>query len=150
MDHQILKRRLLQLGILLFLFGLFTGFAIPAFTNPRMGLSSHLEGVMNGIFLIALGFIWPELRLSKAPSLTAFWLLVYGTYVNWLAVLLAGIFGTGALTPIAAAGHQGTPLQEAIVTVMLLSLSVAMIAGCIIVLWGLRGKIGDVKTEQVV
>ena len=36
--------RLLRLGVLLFLLGLLTGFAIPALTNPRMGLTSHLEG----------------------------------------------------------------------------------------------------------
>ena len=39
---------LLQLGILLFLIGLLTGFVIPKLANPRMGLASHLEGVLNG------------------------------------------------------------------------------------------------------
>lgn len=48
-------RRLLQAGILLFLLGLLTGFLVPFTANPRMGLSSHLEGVMNGMFLVGLG-----------------------------------------------------------------------------------------------
>ncbi len=39
----------------LFLIGLLTGFVEPQFTNVRMGLAAHLEGVMNGIFLVALG-----------------------------------------------------------------------------------------------
>ena len=55
--------RLLRLGVLLFLLGLLTGFAIPALANPRMGLTSHLEGLMNGMFL-SLGLLWPRLALS--------------------------------------------------------------------------------------
>lgn len=44
-------RRLLWHGLFLFLLGLLTGLVVPMFQNPRMGLSAHLEGVMNGIFL---------------------------------------------------------------------------------------------------
>lgn len=40
-------RRLMWHGTLLFLLGLFTGFAEPHFVNIRMGLAAHLEGVMN-------------------------------------------------------------------------------------------------------
>ena len=54
-------RRLLQLGIILFLLGLLTGLAVPALANPRMGLASHLGGVMNGLVLVALGLMWPRL-----------------------------------------------------------------------------------------
>jgi hydroxylaminobenzene mutase len=43
--------------MLLFLLGLLTGFAVQRFTNPRMGLAAHLEGVMNGTFLLALGVL---------------------------------------------------------------------------------------------
>ena len=35
--------RLLFFGMLLFLFGLLVGLAIPALANPRMGLASHLD-----------------------------------------------------------------------------------------------------------
>jgi hydroxylaminobenzene mutase len=34
----------------LFLLGLLTGFVEHRFTNMRMGLAAHLEGVMNGTF----------------------------------------------------------------------------------------------------
>ena len=49
--------RLLQLGVTLFLLGLLVGFAVQSLANPRMGLASHIEGVMNGLFLMALGQI---------------------------------------------------------------------------------------------
>ena len=45
----------LRYGILLFFLGLVTGLVVPMLANPRMGLSSHLEGLMNGMFLIILG-----------------------------------------------------------------------------------------------
>jgi (hydroxyamino)benzene mutase len=49
------QRRLMWHGMFLFLLGLVTGFAESGFTNVRMGLAAHLEGVLNGIFLVALG-----------------------------------------------------------------------------------------------
>jgi hydroxylaminobenzene mutase len=39
--------------MLLFLFGLVTGLVEQHFANMRMGLAAHLEGVMNGTFLLA-------------------------------------------------------------------------------------------------
>lgn len=33
---------LFTLGLVLFVLGLFTGFAIPLLKNPRMGLASHM------------------------------------------------------------------------------------------------------------
>lgn len=132
--------RLIQLGMLLFLAGLLTGFAIPLMENPRVGLSSHLEGVLNGLFLLVLGFVWPRLELSGWKSRITAVLAVFGTFANWLATLLAGIWGAGAMMPIAAGDHAGTPLQESVVAALLVSLSLAMLATCVIVIWALRGR----------
>jgi hydroxylaminobenzene mutase len=132
------SHRLLQLGVLLFLFGLLTGFAIPALANPRMGLSSHLEGVLNGMFLLALGLIWPRLRLGAAAAATTYWLAIYGTFANWAATLLAAAWGAGRTMPIAAGAQQGSPTQEMVIMGLLFSLSLAVVAVCLLVLWGLR------------
>jgi hydroxylaminobenzene mutase len=59
-------------GILLFSLGLFSGLFIPLMANPRMGLSAHLEGIMNGIFLVILGFLWNKLSLSEIWFLCKF------------------------------------------------------------------------------
>ncbi len=132
---------LLRLGVILFLLGLLTGFAVPMFVNPRMGLSSHLEGVINGIFLIALGLIWPKLRLGRGLQVAAFVLAVYGAFVNWGTTLLAGVWGAGeTMMPLAGEGHEGTSGQELLISFGLLSLSLAMIVVSVIVLYGLRGK----------
>ena len=132
------SRRLIWYGMFLFLLGLLTGFVEPKFANPRMGLAAHLEGVMNGIFLVALGAAWAHVRLSPGLSSTAYWTALYGTYANWAVTSLAAILGTAALSPITGAGRGGRPWEEAIVTVGFLSVSIAIVACSILVLWGLR------------
>lgn len=134
------NRHLMWHGMFLFLLGLVTGLLEQRFTNVRMGLSAHLEGVMNGIFLVALGAIWTEVRLPPPAKATAYWTALYGTYVNWLVTTLAAVFGTAASSPISAAGRSGQPWQESLVTVGFLSVSVAIIASSLLVLWGLRAR----------
>jgi hydroxylaminobenzene mutase len=126
-------------GMLLFLLGLFTGFAEQKLVNPRMGLAAHLEGVMNGTFLIALGAVWSEVRLSPRWKTAAWVCVLYGTYANWAVTTLAAIFGTAALSPITGAGHQGLPWQESLVTFGFMSVGVVIIAAAVLVLYGLRG-----------
>ncbi|MGD9487193.1 MAG: hydrogenase [Calditrichaceae bacterium] len=131
--------KLLKYGILLFLLGLLTGFVIPAMQNPRMGLSSHLEAVMNGMFLVLLGIIWPKLRLSDRLLKWSFFLALFGTYTNWITTLLAGIWGAGAdMMPIAAGGFYGVAWQEALIKFGLISLSLAMVIVSGMSFWGLR------------
>lgn len=138
MEHA--ARRLMWHGSVLFLLGLLTGFAEPHFANVRMGLAAHLEGVMNGILLLALGSVWPHLRLAPGAKAAAFWITLYGTYVNWLFTTLAAIFGTGTLSPITAPGLKGQAWQETLVTAGLMSVGVAIVLAAVLWLWGLRGK----------
>ncbi len=132
------KRRLLWNGMFLFLLGLITGLIEQKFINPRMGLAAHLEGVMNGTFLIALGAAWTEVRLSPRLNAVAYWSALYGTYVNWVITALAAIFGTAAMTPITGAGFNGQLWQENLVTYGFTSVGLGIIAASILVLWGLR------------
>jgi hydroxylaminobenzene mutase len=110
------RRRLIWHGMFLFLLGLLTGFVELQFTNQRMGLAAHLEGVMNGIFLLALGAVWAEVRLPPRARVAAYWGVLYGTYANWAVTTLAAILGTAALSPITASGHSAQPWQEGVVT----------------------------------
>jgi (hydroxyamino)benzene mutase len=139
-------RRLMWYGMLLFLLGLITGLLEQRFTNVRMGLSAHLEGVMNGILLLALGAAWNEVRLPRPVQVTAYCTALYGTYANWLVTSIAAAFGTAAGSPITSAGHSGQPWQESFVAVGFITVTIAIIATSIFVLWGLRGtaaKIND-------
>ncbi len=134
------NRQLMWHGMFLFLLGLLTGFFEQRFTNMRMGLAAHLEGLMNGIFLLALGAIWVEIRLPRSAKATAYWTALYGTYVNWLVTTLAAIFGTAALSPITAAGHSGQAWQERFVTAGFMSVGIVIVVSSLLILWGLRAR----------
>ena len=127
----------------LFLLGLSVGFVEQKFANPRMGLAAHLEGVMNGTFLVALGAIWTEIRLSVRLKATAYWGVLFGTYGNLVITSLAAIFGTAAMTPMTAMGHRGQPWQESIVTLGFASLGIVIVAALVLILWGLRRNARD-------
>ncbi len=129
---------LFKLGLILFLIGLLTGFAVPAMKNPRMGLSSHLEGVLNGMFLVVLGLLWPHVHLAHVWGVAAVVLIVYSAYANWLATLLAAAWGAGRrFAPIAAGDHEAAKIKESISDFLLISLSAAIVIGVIIVIVGL-------------
>lgn len=128
---------LFTLGLVLFLLGLLTGFAVPALQNPRMGLSSHLEGVLNGIFLVLLGLLWPHIHLPYAWGVAAVVLVAYGAYANWLTTLLAAAWGAGHRNmPIAATDHVASAPKEFVVRFLLVSLSLSITAGVVIFIVG--------------
>jgi hydroxylaminobenzene mutase len=132
------RRRLIWHGMFLFLLGLLTGFVETKFANPRMGLAAHLEGVMNGTFLVALGAVWMEVRLSAKLKAAAYWSALYGAYVNWAATALGAAWGIASLSPITGAGHSALPWQEGFITALFMSVGLAIVGSSIMVLWGLR------------
>src|SRR5512142_1503509 len=130
--------RLLQCGILLLLISLIVGVAVPQFAVPRLALSTHLLGIMQGVFLMVLGLLWPRLRLSAAAGRAALIMVAYGCFAAWGANLLGAIWGAGnSIVPIAAGHARGTGAQELIINVMLRSAAVALIVSVSMVGWGL-------------
>lgn len=130
-------RRPMLHGMILFLLGLVAGLATPAVENPRMGLSAHLEGVMNGTFLLALGAVWRHVALGRRAAAAAYGLVLYGTYGNWASVSLGAIFGASRYMPIAGAGHAAAPWQEQLVGFGLITVSIAISAAVCLLVAGL-------------
>lgn len=124
----------------LFLVGLITGFFIMNFTNPKMALAAHLEGVMNGTFLVVAGFIWNELLITERLRKILYGTILYGTFANWFFSLLSAVFGTSNTTPLSGAGYTGTPIQETLVTAGLASVGITMVFSLVVIVYGLRGK----------
>ena len=135
-----IQKRFLVLGAGLFLLGLVSGFLTGLMANPRMGLSAHMQGLTNGMFLIALGAAWSHVALSPRWAGAAFWLIAFGTVANWIATSLAAFWGTGIMTPIISPEPVAANWQEAIVSALLLGLTLAMLAGTVIVLAGFMRK----------
>ena len=132
--------RLLQVGILLFLLALLTGLIVPMFAVPRLGLSTHLLGLMQGMFLLLIGVLWPRLRVTRTTGRVASILAVYGCFAAWTANLSAAIWGAGnSMLPLAAGSAHGSAMQERMISVGLRSAAVSLMAAAVLVLWGLRG-----------
>ena len=131
-------RRLIRHGFLILLIGLLTGFAIKLLHNPMLGLGAHLIGIVNGIFLLALGLVWKQFVLSERLKGVLLACALYGAYGGWASNLLGAVFGTSRMTPMAGAGFQGAPWQENLVMVGLISVAISLIGMCLVALWGLR------------
>lgn len=137
---------LILLGLVLFLFGLIVGFFVQNMVNPRMALSAHLEGVMNGMFLMLLGLIWKRLLLSTTWLNITFGLVVYGTFANLAAVIMAAITGFGKMMPIAG-GKGGEGITESAISFLLISLALCMLTVCVIVIVGVYKKMNQNPNE---
>ena len=131
--------RLIQFGMFLFLLALLIGLTIPLFKIPRLGLSAHLLGILQGIFLIVVGLLWHKFTLNIATSRVLFWLVLYGCFSAWGANVIAGVWGFGnTMLPIAAGQAHGNAFQEGLIMIMLRSAAVSLLATVILILWGLR------------
>lgn len=140
-EHHSHHRLLLAGGAFLVLLGLLSGLMTGLMANPRMGLSAHLEGLLNGILLIALGCAWRRLALPVPLRRAALWLVLYGAFANFVFTQLGALWGTGRLTPLAAPRPQAADWQELVVAIGLGTLSAAMIAAFAILAVGFwRGR----------
>lgn len=101
-----------------------------------MGLSAHLEGTMNGMFLVILGLIWSKILLKDKWLTFAFWLANYASFANFVAVTISAITGAGKTMPIAG-GKEGASAVEGLISFLLVSLALAMVVVCSLVLTGL-------------
>jgi hydroxylaminobenzene mutase len=130
--------RLLQIGVALFLFTSFEGFAIPGFASPMLGRSTHELAALLGIMLVALGLVWPRLELGVTASGIAYWFLIYSGLAITAAFLLAAVWGAGhSIMPLAGA-LEGKPWQETAITVVAYSSAPTGIISFALILWGLR------------
>lgn len=96
---------------------------------------------MNGMFLILAGLIWDRLILSEGNQKKTYFALLFGTYTNWITVTLAGIWGAGGeMMPIAGGILKGSMIQEGLIKFGLISLSLAMVYACIVMIIGIKGE----------
>src|SRR5262245_31571259 len=131
--------RLLQLGIALFLFTSFEGFAIPFLAVPNLGRSVHTLCAFTGVMFLALGLVWPRLRLGGVASRTAFVLFVFSAIATIAAFVIAALWGAGSsIIPLAAQGARGSDFQEAVIQTVMYPAAPAGIASFALILWGLR------------
>lgn len=131
--------RLLQIGVALFLFTSFEGFAVPYFPVPNLGRSVHTPSAFTGALFFALGLVWQRLDLGTVASRIAFWFLIYSALTTIAAFVAAGVLGAGgSIMTLAAAGARGSDFQEALIQLIIYPAAPAGIASFALILWGLR------------
>lgn len=144
-----MNRRQVQFGFVLVFLALATGFGMPLFTNPRLGLAAHTVGITGGLVLIALGALAKSFYLGRRSAAVMMWSWTYAAYANWVASVLGAITGASRLTPIAGAGTAGNTIAESVVAFLLESLAVAALAGTALAVWGLRKRATALASSEV-
>jgi hydroxylaminobenzene mutase len=125
--------------MVLFFLGLLTGCVIPFLTSPRLALAAHMEGLLNGIFLIvAGGVLWKELHLAERLASVSARLLLIAAYASWGFCLLAAVFGASKTLAIAGAGYSAAAWQELLVSAGLGIGALCILAASCLVIYGLR------------
>lgn len=140
---QYQSQRLLQIGVVLFLYSSLDGFAIPFLASPRIGLSVHTLSALQAVMLLAIGLLWPKLRLSSRVLKIAFWCLLYSTLAILAAYTIAATWGVGneTITLMGELPHglsHGTPFQETFIKVLSYSSAPTGLTAFVLILWGLR------------
>lgn len=146
------SHRLLQFGIALFLFSSFEGFAIPLFASPRIGLSVHTLSALQAVMMLAIGLMWPRVRLGMRTSKIAFWTLIYSALAILAAYVIAAFWGVGneTITLMGELPHglsHGTPFQETFIKVLAYTSAPTGLTALVLILWGLRVP-SDIASQQ--
>ncbi len=108
--------------------------------RARLWLGAHTTGIMVGLLVIAVGAMWPELRLERLGRRVAYLSAVGG---NWLGLAVLGVFAPAAAfgSPITSPTLPPPPAwAQGVVGVGLLIVTISTFTMCGAVIYGLRGR----------
>jgi len=104
LESAALRHRLAQAGAWLFFIGLVTGlWSAAALTGkvtvaiPRLALAAHLNGLLGGLWLIAVAWSLDFLRYRERGRRRLALLVSTATWGNWLITLIASVLGVRGL-----------------------------------------------------
>jgi hypothetical protein len=138
-----LQSLLVAHGALVFLVGMLAGFPFALLVQHGLEVSApgtaagppvpgdvrgwrmaHLEGVLNGVLLIAVAAVLPRLSLSTRAQTVLAWLLIVTAWGNMIASVIGPIFGGRGL---ALGGSIANSLMFVLFTVAVVTVIVAMV-----------------------
>lgn len=146
-----LKRWTLILGVFQITVGCAVGLIPPSAVEWFRGIvMAHIEFAMNGILMIAFGFLVPELRLGPAALKVWFVLLQIGTWTNGAAGVAAAFLGSSSkLMP--TLNEKFPPPHDTdhpLVTGSLTLCAITIMAAMLLTLYGLlRSKAAGQETD---
>lgn len=148
MNVTLQSHRLFRVGVGLMLAAVLLGLAIPQFASPRVALSAHLIGLLQGMLLVVIGLLWPRLTLPAARRSLTCGLVLYQALAAFGANVLAAAWAAGgSIIPMAAGAAQGSSMQEAIVVVGLRTSGISLIVALVLMLTGLSGRPSAASTS---
>ncbi len=134
-----LRDRMVFHGAVVIVLGLAVGFPF-AFVilgsmvgSERAWRMAHLEGVLNGLLLLAVAGVGDRLALAEGQARLVAWALVVTAYGNFVASVLAAIFAVRGLQP-------GGSASNTLVYLLFLGAVVAVLVALALVAHGARGR----------
>jgi hydroxylaminobenzene mutase len=131
---------LVRAGFVLLTLAFLTGFVIPAFHNPRMGVAAHLGAIINALILIVLGLVWELFVFGEKMARLTRVAFLYAAYGSWVVACLAAAWGTSRATPISGAGYSAAPWKEFVVQSLQVSIVMIAVVGAVSAVYGLRSR----------
>ncbi len=138
-------RQILFHGGIMTLLSLLSGFTTFFALAPRIALSSHTVGLLQGAMLIAIAGAWHLLNASPKTLKILKYTLLVGFYANWISTQLSALWSAGSSTyPINGKEMPAgaAPWQDMTVTVLGF-LSVLILVSAVVIVMGAQSKKSD-------
>jgi len=129
-------------GGIMTLLSLLSGFTTFFALAPRIALSSHTIGLIQGAILIAIAGAWHLLNTSPRNLKILKYTLLVGFYTNWLSLQLSALWSAGRDTfPITGKDMpDGAALWQNLTVTVMGSLSVLILVSAVIIVLATRNR----------
>jgi hydroxylaminobenzene mutase len=139
MTEDPLRRRLAFNGAVLFTVGIVTGlWSAVALAGkvtvgiPHLALAAHLNGLLGGLWLVAIAFTLPFLSYGDRGKRWLSRTALLATYANWLVTLLASVLGVRGID------YTGDHANDFIAVLLQAFVVLPSFAACGFWVWGFR------------
>jgi (hydroxyamino)benzene mutase len=135
-------RQILFHGGVMTVLSLLSGFTTFFALAPRIALSSHTVGLMQGAMLIAIAGAWHLLDTSPKYLKIIKYTLLVGFYTNWISLQLSALWSAGKSSfPISGESMSDVAAPWQNITVKVLGfLSLLIIVSAILIVLGARNR----------
>jgi len=135
-------RQLLFHGGIMTLLSLLSGFTTFFALAPRIALSSHTIGLLQGAILIAIAGAWHLLNASPKTLKILKYTLLIGFYANWVSTQLSALWSAGRSTyPINGKDMpEGAASWQDMTVSVLGILSVLVLVSAVLIVLAARNK----------
>jgi hydroxylaminobenzene mutase len=135
-------RQILFHGGLMTLLSLLSGFTAYFALAPRVALSSHTVGLIQGAMLIAIAGAWHLLNASPKTLKIIKYTLLVGFYANWVSLQLSALWSAGRDTfPIIGKDMpEGAASWQDLTVTVLGVLSVLILVSAVLIVLAARNK----------